>query len=311
MRVVFMGTPQFAVPSLISVAESTDLVGVFTRPDSASGRGKSVRPSPVKIAALERGIPVSQPTTLRDPHVVAEIAALHPDVIVVAAYGLILPQQVLDVPPLGAINVHASVLPRWRGAAPIQRAILAGDDEAGVSIMRMEAGLDTGPYCRVATIPIDDAGTTELTDALARLGADALVPALAEIESGTAVWTPQDDAQATYADKITKSDVAIGPKLDREVALRHIRASSPTAPCRVTIAGSTVTLLAASDGELLVGGQVARGGALATKTGVLLGMSDGAILVTRLKPQAKGEMAAADWARGVRDLDTATWDRPS
>lgn len=310
MRVVFMGTPEFAVPTLERLAEETDLVAVFTRPDAISGRGKTARPSAVKTAAVDRGVPVFQPPSLRDAETQGQLAELRPDLLVVAAYGLILPQAVLDIPPLGPINIHASLLPRWRGAAPIQRAILAGDAETGVSIMRMEAGLDTGPYCRVARMPIGDASTTELTAALAVLGATTLSEALPDISSGTARWIQQEESLATYADKVTKADVAIGPELTAQTALRHIRASSDAAPCRIAVGDRRVTVISATHGDMSDVHELAPGTVRVAKAGVLLGVSDGAVLVTRLKPEGKGEMAAADWARGVRDLDVATWNRP-
>lgn len=304
-----MGTPRFAVPSLESLALNTDVVGAYTRPDAVSGRGGARRPSPVKQAALERGLPVFQPPTLRDADAQAQLAALMPDLVVVAAYGLILPQAVLDIPRLGAVNVHASLLPRWRGAAPIQRAILAGDAETGVSIMRMEAGLDTGPFCRVESTLVDDKSTDELTDELAALGAKALVSALPAIEDGTAIWTDQDESKVTYAEKITKSDVAVDPDMSQEAVLRRVRASSAAAPCRVHLGDRTVTVIAAVRPTESQIAAPAAGRVASVKVGVVLGVQDGAVLVTRLKPEGKGEMSAADWARGVRGLDASTWDR--
>ena len=211
LRVVFMGTPSFAVPSLLALAKAHDVVAVYTRPDAVSGRGGRLSPSPVKQASAELGIEVFQPATLKDAAVVEELTRLQPDVIVVAAFGMILPQAILDIPALGCLNVHASVLPRWRGAAPIQRAILAGDPVAGVSIMRMEEGLDTGPYCQVATLKIEALTAGEVTERLADLGACVLLDALEDVGSGTCAWERQDDAQATYAPKIEKGDVDSSP----------------------------------------------------------------------------------------------------
>ncbi len=253
------------------------------------------------------GCPVFQPRTLRDDSELRALAALKPDLIVVAAYGLILPRMVLESAPLGAINVHASLLPRWRGAAPIQRAILAGDPVTGVSIMRMEEGLDTGPYCLQASTPVGSAGAVELTERLALLGADTLVQALPAIVGGFATWTPQDETLATYANKIAKSDVAIDPHFTTETALRHIRASGPAAPCRVRLADRAVTLTAATAAEPDNPEPCAAATVRGAKTGILLGFSDGCLLVRRLKPEGKSEMAAADWARGVRELDGSTW----
>jgi len=307
VRVVFMGTPQFAVPSLLALADIAEVVGVFCRPDAVSGRGKSARPSPVKLAAEGIGTPVFQPRTLRDEAVLLELRDLSPDLIVVAAYGLILPRDVLEVAPLGAVNVHASLLPRWRGAAPIQRAILAGDPETGVSIMRMEEGLDTGPYCLQVATPIADSDAVELTERMAHLGAEALIQALPGIAGESATWTPQDETRATYADKISKSDVAIAPSLSAVTALRHIRASLPAAPCRIHIAERTVTLTAAMPVDPHDTAPARAASVSPSKSGILLGFSDGTLLVQRLKPEGKAEMSAADWARGVRNIDGSTW----
>ena len=308
MRVVFMGTPDFAVPSLEALALAHDVAAVYSRPDAVSGRGRATRPSPVAAVALRLGIPLHRPSTLKDPAAVAEIAALAPDLLVVAAYGMILPQSVLDVPTLGAVNVHASILPRWRGAAPIQRAILAGDEEVGISIMRMEAGLDTGPYFLQASRPAGNSDAVALSAALAALGAATLLEALPSIADGTVAWTAQDESHVTYAEKISKDDVAVSPEMDTVAVLRRVRASSPAAPCRITVGDRNVTLLEAFTAPAEDAGAAAPGCVASCKTGVFLGVSDGVVLVTRLKPQGKGEMGAADWARGVQNLDTLTWN---
>jgi methionyl-tRNA formyltransferase len=300
-----MGTPDFAVPSLRVLAHSHEVVAAYTRPDAVSGRGSQTRPSAVGCSAEALGIPVLQPRTLRDETVQAELRALAPDLLVVAAYGLILPVEVLGAAPLGAVNVHASLLPRWRGAAPVQHAILAGDEYAGVSIMRMEEGLDTGPYCVQAGVPVNGATARELTAALADLGAQALDAALPSIADGCAQWVVQDDSLATYASKVTKDDVAIGPELSAEQASRRVRASMPASPSKILLGGRGVTLMDASAAaEPLPAAAVA-----CSKLGLLLGVSDGAIMTTCVKPDGKAEMDACAWARGVRDLDTATWDR--
>jgi methionyl-tRNA formyltransferase len=300
-----MGTPDFAVPSLRVLAHSHEVVAVYTRPDAVSGRGSKTRPSAVSSAAEALGIPVLQPRTLRDETVQAELRALAPDLLVVAAYGLILPIEVLGSAPLGAVNVHASLLPRWRGAAPVQHAILAGDEWAGVSIMRMEEGLDTGPFCTQASIPVGSTTARELTSALADLGAQALDAALRSIADGGAQWVVQDNSLATYASKITKDDVAIGPELSAEQAARRVRASMPASPSKISLGGRGVTLL-----DAIVAPERLPPAALAcSKLGLLLGVSDGAIMTTCVKPDGKAEMDACAWARGVRDLDTATWER--
>lgn len=303
MRVVFMGTPEFAVPSLHALVARHVVVGVYTRPDSVSGRGGALRPSPVKQAALDLDLPVYQPGSLREPAEVATLTDIAPDVIVVAAYGMILPREVLDIPRFGCINVHASLLPRWRGAAPIQRAILAGDEIAGVSIMRMEVGLDTGPFCKTAETPIGDKTTQDLVNELANLGAAALIDALESVESEKCEWIEQNEAEVTYADKITKADVALSPDLSVDQALARVRASSPQAPSKMEIDGRRATILRASRGTA----QVAPGDASCTKHAVILGFADGSIEVDAVKPDGKGTMIACDWARGARFNERSSW----
>lgn len=303
MRVVFMGTPRFAVPSLEAIAQVHRVECVYTRPDAVSGRGGARRPSPVGEFADSVDIAVRKPVTLRDPAEVETLELLRPDIIVVAAYGLILPQEVLDVPRYGCINVHASLLPRWRGAAPVQRAILAGDSFAGVSIMRMEAGLDTGPYCQVEVLEIGNSDAAQLTERLAALGAGAVMSALEHIENGTCDWTEQDESEVTYAEKITKDEIAISPEMPAEMIVRHVRASSKQAPVRVLVEGKSLTLLDA----VVTSAVLAQGELVVTGSGVLLGGSDGAVSVERVRPDGKSDMAAGDWARGARLGDGVTW----
>ncbi len=211
LRLIFAGTPDFAVPSLQILLEAGySVVAVYTQPDRPAGRGRQLRASPIKTRAQSAGIPVYQPTTLRDPAAQAELAALQPDLLIVAAYGLILPPAVLAIPRLDCLNVHASLLPRWRGAAPIHRALMAGDAETGISIMRMEAGLDTGPVFAQAAVPIERGMTGgELHDALAMLGGLTLRATLPELLTGRLAPEPQDDALATYATKLSKSDLEL------------------------------------------------------------------------------------------------------
>jgi len=303
VRVVFMGTPEFAVPSLRALAGVHDVVAVYTRPDAVSGRGGQRRPSAVKSAAIELGLGVREPATLRDAETLAQLVALNADIAVVAAYGLILPRAALDAARLGAVNVHASLLPRWRGAAPIQRAILSGDEMAGVSIMRMEEGLDTGPYCLQLGTDVDDLGAVELTERLAKLGADALLQALPAIADGTALWTDQDEALVTYAEKIAKRDVALSPVLTTVQALRRVRASSPAAPSRVVLGGRGAIVMTAQLSEV----DLAPGEISCTKSALALGVADGAIELTEIKPDGKAVMNACAWARGVRDLHGSQW----
>ncbi len=306
MRVVYMGTPSFAVPCLASLIARHDVVAVYTRPDKPSGRGRALRESPVKAAATAAGISVVQPASLRDDDSISTLASFHPDICVVAAYGAILPPQVLSVPRLGCVNVHASLLPRWRGAAPIQRAILAGDDITGVSIMRMEAGLDTGPYAAQVNVPVDDLGTEALTDALAAAAPPALLATLDAMASGTVAWTDQDESGATYAAKVAAGDVVLAPTLTREEAMRRVRASNRSAAARCVVASVhvTVTVLAATETP------VTPGGVVATKDELALGFTDGALSVEMLTPQGRSSMDGASFGRGLRCDGPMTWDGP-
>ena len=228
-RIVFAGTPDFALASLKALVESGRVpVAVLTQPDRPAGRGKKLTASPVKLYAEEQGIPVLQPVTLRDAGAAAELEALKPDVMIVAAYGLILPQNVLDIPTHGCLNVHASILPRWRGAAPIQAAILAGDGTIGVSLMAMTAGLDCGPVYHIDQIKIgDDESAGELHDRLAALGGATLVEHLDDILTDGMTATEQDESLATYAPKIQKQDAAIDWSLSAEELARRVRAYNP------------------------------------------------------------------------------------
>jgi len=228
LQVIFMGTPDFAVPTLRALAGAHDVVCVYSQPPRPAGRGKKEQPSPVHQAAQALGLPVRHPERLKDPADQAAFADLKADVAVVAAYGLILPRPILEAPRLGCLNVHASLLPRWRGAAPIQRAIMAGDSEAGVTIMRMEAGLDTGPMLLKDSLPVGsetDAGS--LHDALAELGAPLLMRALDDWAKGTLTASPQPEDGVTYAAKIDKAESHIDwtqPAVDLD---RHIRGLTP------------------------------------------------------------------------------------
>ncbi len=228
-RCVFMGTPEFAVPSLAALLRAGyDVVGVLTKEDQPAGRGQKLVASPVKQLAQAHGLTIQQPSTLRTAEAQAALAGLAPDVIVVAAYGLILPQEVLDLPRFGCINVHGSVLPRWRGAAPIAAAILAGDVEAGVSIMRMDAGVDTGPMLSAAYLPIAADDTTgTLTPKLAALGADLLARTLPRWLAGELAPIPQPEEGATYAPRITKEEGQIDWSEPAVLIERRVRAYQP------------------------------------------------------------------------------------
>lgn len=233
LNIVFAGTPDFAAVHLQALLDSEHkVVAVYSQPDRPAGRGKKLLASPVKQLAQQHDIPVYQPLSLRDTQAQQELAALNPDVMVVVAYGLILPQVVLDIPRLGCVNVHASLLPRWRGAAPIQRAVEAGDAESGVAIMQMEAGLDTGPVLVEVRTAIGAAETGgSLHDKLAKLGGPALLEALAQLRDGTAQPQVQDDARANYAGKITKEEARIDWNRPAAELARLVRAFNPFPVC--------------------------------------------------------------------------------
>ncbi|MDO4502562.1 MAG: methionyl-tRNA formyltransferase [Coriobacteriia bacterium] len=317
MRVVFMGTPQLAATVLEELAGHHQVVGVYTRPDAVRGRGKELVASPVKACAqrLLPDVPVRTPKTLRDAQVQQELRDLNADVFVVAAYGMLLPVEVLDIPPLGCLNVHASLLPRWRGAAPIERAILAGDHELGVCIMRMEEGLDTGDYCVCRSVYAADRSAADLTDELANRGAQALLTALTHVEAGAAQWVAQDESQVTYAQKIQKGELNVLPQDDLVMAARKVRASSEGHPCRVTLAGKGVTLLrcapcAADDPAVLATaeqhGPVDAGALRFAHKRLLLGVADGVLEVLECKPDGKKAMAAKDFAAGLQGVKKGT-----
>lgn len=305
MRIVFMGTPDFAVPSLRALAAAHDVALVLTRPDAVRSRGKKLEPSPVKAAALELGLPVLEAKRM-EPEVVDALRAARADVFCVAAYGCILPDEVLTMAPLGCVNVHASLLPRWRGAAPIQRAILAGDAEAGVSIMRIGHGVDTGAYCAQASYSVAGKSADELTSELAELGAGLLLEVLPELAAGTVSWTEQDEALVTHAAKIQKAELRLDPAVSAADNERRALASSDAAPARCMLAGKPVRVLAARVAP--VSGAVLAAGELAIQGGrVLLGCGEGALEVLELKPDGKRAMDAAAWAAGQRGA-AVTWE---
>lgn len=305
MRIVFMGTPDFAVPSLRALAAAHDVALVLTRPDAVRSRGKKLEPSPVKAAALELGLPVLEAKRM-EPEVVDALRAARADVFCVAAYGCILPDEVLTMAPLGCVNVHASLLPRWRGAAPIQRAILAGDAEAGVSIMRIGHGVDTGAYCAQASCSVAGKSADELTSELAELGAGLLLEVLPELAAGTVSWTEQDEALVTHAAKIQRAELRLDPAVSAADNERRALASSDAAPARCMLAGKPVRVLAARVAP--VSGAVLAAGELAIQGGrVLLGCGEGALEVLELKPDGKRAMDAAAWAAGQRGA-AVTWE---
>ena len=312
LRLIFAGTPDFAVPCLSALLDAGhEVIGVYTQPDRPAGRGRKLQMSPVKALALDRGLGVYQPESLkRDPEAVERLRALGADLMVVVAYGLLLPTSVLEAPRLGCINVHASLLPRWRGAAPIQRAILAGDGETGVCIMHMEAGLDTGPvYHRVAN-PIDphETGGT-LHDRLAKLGARALVEALPGIADGSLTPEPQDDALATYAHKLTKDEAAIDWSAPAIAIERQVRAFDPWPVAQTTLEGATLRLWSAeAEFEGGAEGSAVPGTVIqADRAGIRVATGSGRLCITRLQPAGKKPMSAADYLN-ARQLDGARFD---
>ena len=248
LRVVFAGTPDFAASSLAAVLDSEhEVVAVYTQPDRPAGRGRKLTPSPVKQLAQEHGLPVYQPASLKDADAQAELAALNADVMVVVAYGLLLPQAVLDTPRLGCINVHASLLPRWRGAAPIQRAIEAGDSASGVTIMQMDAGLDTGAMLYEVRTPITSRTTGgDLHDRLAIQGANALVNVLDQLDSSSLEATPQPEEGVTYAAKLSKAEAELDFTQPAEQLARKIRAFNPWPVAWCTLGNDRLRLLMAS-----------------------------------------------------------------
>ena len=315
MRVVFMGTPKLAADILVEIAQQHEVVCVYTRPDAVRGRGAKLEPSSVKAAAERLGIPVRTATSLRDAEEQAHLAELAPDVICVAAYGCILPHEVLEIPRYGCLNVHASLLPRWRGAAPIERAILAGDEQTGVCIMRMEEGLDTGPYCVRRATEVEGKSAAELTDELANLGARALLTGLSVVEQGGAEWTFQDDAAATYAEKLAKDELYPDPAEPAAAMVRKVLASSEAHPARAVIAGrsATVERVALPDDEraaALCDG-LEQGAVRFAAKRLFLGTGDGAVEVLSLKPDGKKSMDARAFAAGVQGIKAGgcTWGR--
>ena len=307
LRIIFAGTPDFSVPSLEALlAAGQDVVAVYTQPDRPAGRGRKLTPSPVKAAALAQGLPVFQPPTLRNEGAVADLRALAADLMVVVAYGLLLPQAVLDAPRLGCVNVHASLLPRWRGAAPIQRALLAGDGESGVTIMRMAAGLDTGPMYLLRPLAIAPRETGGgLSDKLATLGAQALVEALPGIADGSLIPVPQDDDLANYAHKLTKAEAEVDWSRPAVEIDRLIRAFDPWPVAQTSLEGVSLRLWGSELTDLIPPPAALPGQVLAAgKGGIEVSTGAGVLRLTRLQPPGKRPMSAAEFLN-ARHLDGA------
>ena len=303
-----MGTPQFAATILEELAQHYDIVAAYTQPDKVRGRGKKLVPTPVRVQAEELGIPVYTPQILRDADAQAQLRDLKPDMICVAAYGMILPKDVLDIPPFGCINVHASLLPKWRGAAPIERAVLAGDEQAGVCIMRMEEGLDTGDWCVRREIPISGLSSQQVEERLACLGASALLTAIEQISSGEVHWMTQDDSQATYADKIQKGELDLDPTATVDENLKRVLASNDTHPSKACIAGKDVIVQKAAEYNRV---PTDMGSITVDRDHLILGCSDGSFEVLELKPAGKSSMPVKAFLQGFRpNPDAMTWSRP-
>ena len=315
MKVVFMGTPSLAARVLEGLAEAYDVVAVYTRPDAARGRGKKLVGSPVRQCAERLGLEVRTPSTLSDASVQEELAAFDPDFICVAAYGAILPKEVLDLPRYGCLNVHTSLLPRWRGAAPMERAILARDEKAGVCIMRMEEGLDTGPYCKRETVALDEMYLGELEARLADVGAKALVEAVADVAADEARWVDQGDEQMCYAAKIGRGELDLSPDDDVETAAAKIRASSDAHPAHAVIAERGVTVVrghAASDDEARRWcADLEAGQGLFKSKRFLLVTGDGVLELDEVKPDGKKAMDARAFASGIQGIKSMNiqWGR--
>lgn len=298
-RVLFAGTPEFALASLTALVDAgIKPVAVMTQPDRPAGRGKRLSASPVKRLALEQDIDVLQPATLRDVDVVAALAALSPDIMIVAAYGLILPQEVLDIPQHGCLNVHASLLPRWRGAAPIQAAILNGDPETGVSLMSMTAGLDCGPVYVTQALAIgNDETAGELHDRLADLGGELLLRNLAAIVNGDLEAVAQDDSEASYAAKIDKQDAVLDWRRSAQELKRLVRAYNPVPGARFDLDGQRIKCWQVSrlDDVYDEAGKVVSSG----RRGIIVACGEGGLILESLQRPGKRPVTGAEFSAAV------------
>ncbi|GAB3310244.1 methionyl-tRNA formyltransferase [Luteimonas notoginsengisoli] len=306
MRLVFAGTPEFAVPSLLAAAGRQEVVAVYTQPDRPAGRGRALTPSPVKRAAIERGIPVLQPESLRSQLARDALAALQPDLLVVVAYGLILPPKILAIPKFGCWNVHASLLPRWRGAAPVQRAIEAGDTQAGVCLMQMEAGLDTGPVLLSQPLDIfaDETGG-QLHDRLAALGAQVLADGLGLLRAGMRpVPRPQPVDGVTYAHKLDKAEAKLDWSQPATTLANKVRAFNPWPMAEAMVAGERLRIHAAS--ALALGHAATPGTLLCVgRDGLDVACGQGALRIRTLQREGGKAITAADFLNARRDLQAS------
>jgi len=303
MRIVFAGTPEFAVSSLRAAARHHEVVAVYTQPDRPAGRGRGLAPSPVKLEAVARGIPVYQPETLKDEAAQQQLRDLQPDLMVVVAYGLILPKAVLTIPTHGCWNVHGSLLPRWRGAAPIQRAIQAGDEKTGICLMQMEAGLDTGPVLLHQELPIAATDTGgQLHDKLAELGAQVLSDGLGLLRAGIKpIARPQPEQGVTYAHKLDKAEAKLDWAQDAETLARTVRAFNPWPIAEALLAAERVRIHGAVALDVAHG--QAPGTVLAAgREGIDIACGQGALRLRVLQREGGKAITAADYLNARRDL---------
>lgn len=297
-NVVFMGSPDFALPSLRALTQHYHIAGVVTQPDRASGRGRELKPPPVKTLALELGLPIIQPQKLREPEAMAQLQAWKPDLIVVAAFGQILKKDVLDLPRFGCVNVHASLLPRWRGAAPINAAILAGDEETGVTIMQMDVGLDTGPMLAKRSIrlnPDDTAGS--VFQALSTLGADLLLETLPDYMDGKIIPQPQPEEGATYAPMLKKDDGRLDFFKPASELERRVRAMNPWPGAFMELDGAILKVHRAH----VDAGNASAGQRLVVQNQPAVGAGGGILILDEVQPAGKKPMSGTSFLAGARN----------
>lgn len=298
INIVFMGSPDFALPSLRALTQHYHVVGVVTQPDRASGRGRELKPPPVKTLALELGLPIIQPQKLREPEAMAQLQAWKPDLIIVAAFGQILKKDVLDLPRFGCVNVHASLLPRWRGAAPINAAILAGDEETGVTIMQMDVGLDTGPMLAKRSIrlnPDDTAGS--VFQALSTLGADLLIETLPDYMEGKIIPQPQPEDGATYAPMLKKEDGRLDFSKPAAELERRVRAMNPWPGTFMELDGAILKVHRARVAE----GNASAGQRLVVQNQPAVGAGGGILILDEVQPAGKKPMSGTSFLVGARN----------
>ena len=307
MKIIFAGTPDFAAAHLQALIDSDQhqVVAVYTQPDRPAGRGKKLTASAVKQLACDHNLTVLQPPSLKDSDAQQQLASFEADIMIVVAYGLILPQVVLDTPRLGCINVHGSLLPKWRGAAPIQRAVEAGDKETGICIMQMDAGLDTGPVISVARCAIEDSDTSgSIYQKLSELGAPTLLVALEKMASGVAVAEQQDDSQSTYARKIDKSEALIDWSMSAQEISRRVRAFNPFPATFSHIGGDRVKVWGASATDKQSNNSA---GAIihADAEGILVQTGKGQLLITEIQLAGKSKMPVSELLKSKAELFAA------